>query len=143
MKIINKKAKFNYKLFETFEAGISLTGLEVKTLLNGQADLSNSYVKIVDNELFLINANIPLKDTKANPTRSRKLLVHKAEITAIWSKIRQKQLTLIPTKVYTKGRKIKLEFALAKGKREFEKREIIKKKDIERDIEKELSNKYQ
>ncbi len=138
MKVINKKAKFNYKLFETYEAGISLKGSEVKTLLNGQADLSNSYVKIIEGELYLINANIPIREGNVNPTRTRKLLVHKSEITTIWSKIRQKQLTLIPTKLYTKGRKIKLEFALAKGKREFEKRQSIKKKDVERELQEAL-----
>jgi SsrA-binding protein len=140
MKVINKKAKFNYKLFETYEAGISLTGVEVKTLLNGQVDLSNSYVKIIDGELYLINAVIPVSAVNANPTRTRKLLVHKNEITSIWSKIRQKQLTLVPTKLYNKGRRIKLEFALAKGKREYEKRQTIKKKDIEREIERDLKD---
>lgn len=141
MQVINKKAKLNYKLFETYEAGISLTGVEVKTLLNGQADLSNSFVKIVNGEVYLFNANFPVKDIKTNPTRTRKLLLHKSEITAIWSKIRQKQLTLIPIKVYTKGRKIKLEFALAKGKREYEKRQVIKKKDLDREIAQEVRGK--
>ena len=141
MKVINKKAKYNYKLFEKYEAGISLTGIEVKTLLNGQADLSNSFVKILEGEIYLVNANIPFSNAQANPTRTRKLLLHKAEITAIWSKIRQKQLTLVPTKLYNKGRKIKLEFALAKGKKKFEKKESIKKKDIERDIEQQLRGK--
>ena len=141
MKVFNRKAKFNYKLYERFEAGVSLTGTEVKTLLNGQADLSNSYVKIINGEAFLINANIPIRDIRGNPTRTRKLLIHKAEIISIWSKIREKQLTLIPTKVYTKGRKVKLEFALAKSKREFEKREDIKKKDIEREIAQEIRGK--
>lgn len=141
MQIINKKAKFNYKLFETYEAGISLTGIEVKTLLNGQADLSNSFVKIIKGEVYLINANIPIKGSIANPTRTRKLLLHKRQITSIWSKTRQKQLTLVPTKIYNKGRKIKLEFALAKGKRKFEKRQSIKKRDVEREIEQELKDK--
>jgi SsrA-binding protein len=138
MRIINKKAKFNYKLFEKYEAGISLTGIEVKTLLNGQADISNAYVKMIKGEVYLVNANIPINDSKKNPTRTRKLLLHKKEITSIWSKIRQKQLTLVPTKIYNKGRKIKLEFALAKGKRKFEKRQNIKKKEIEREIERNL-----
>jgi len=138
MLIINKKANYNYKLFERYEAGISLKGDEVKTLFSGRADLSNSYVKIINGELYLINANMP--SISSDPQRSRKLLVHKAEITSIWSKIRQKKLTLVPTKLYNKGRKIKLEFALAKGKKEFEKRQVIKKKDIEREIEKELKD---
>lgn len=138
MRVINRKAKFNYKLYETYEAGISLNGVEVKTLLNGQVDLTNAYVKIVNGEAYLVNANVPVDSSVYDPTRMRKLLIHKAELTSIWSKIRQKQLTLIPTKVYTKGRRIKLEFALAKSKREFEKRETIKKKDVERELEQQL-----
>jgi len=138
MKIINKKAKFNYKLFETYESGISLTGAEVKTLLNNQADISNAYVKIINNEAYLLNANIPLKNSITNPIRTRKLLLHRSEITSIMTKMKQNKLTLIPTKLYNKGRKIKLEFALAKGKRKFEKRQTIKKKDVEREIEQQL-----
>ena len=141
MRVINKKAKFNYKLFETYEAGISLVGVEVKTLLNGQVDLTNSYVKIINGEAYLINANIPISEGSGEPTRTRKLLIHKAELTSIWSKIREKQLTLIPTKMYTRGRRIKLEFALAKSKREFEKRQASRNKDIEREIAQEVRGK--
>lgn len=139
MKIINKKAKFDYKLFDRFEAGIELLGGEVKEAKLGKIDLSNSFAKVINNEIFLVNANIPIEGKKDyNPTRSRKLLLKKNEILSIETKIKAKKLTIVPTKVYTKGRLVKMEIALAKTKRKFEKRETIKKRDIEREIEKEL-----
>lgn len=139
MKIINKKAKFNYTLYETIEVGIVLNGGEAKALRTTGGNLSDSYVKIINKELYLVNANIPVKGKKDyNPTRSRKLLIHKKELVSIETKIKAKKLTLVPTKVYNKGRLVKVEVALAKSKRKFEKRESIKKKDIEREIEREL-----
>lgn len=139
MKILNKRAKFDFRLFERFEAGISLTGGEVKAVKNGSVDLSRSYAKIIGDEAYLINANIPVADVKDhNPTRTKKLLLHKKEIFSIQSKLKAKKLTLVPTKMYTKGRILKVEIALAKTKRKFEKRQLIKKKDIEREIEREL-----
>lgn len=139
MKRINKKANFNYELFDKFEAGISLLGVEVKELRKGSIDLSRSYAKIIDGEVYLINANIPVSGKKDyKPTRSRKLLLNKNQIILIQSKIKAKKLTLVPTKVYTKGRLIKAEIALAKAKRKFEQKEAIKRKDIEREIEREL-----
>ena len=142
MLIRNKKAQFNYNLFERFEAGIALVGSEAKALRTTGADLSNSYVRILGNEAFLINANIPIAGKKDyDATRTRKLLLHKNEIVSIASKMKGKTLTLVPTKMYTRGRLVKLEIALAKTKRKFEKKEALKKKDIEREIEKELKNK--
>ena len=141
MKILNKKAKFNYKLLEKFEAGISLLGAEVKSIKSGKADLSASYGKIIGNEAYLINANMPLEGIdNYNPSRSRKLLLHKNEIFSINAKVKAKKLTLVPTKVYTKGPLIKVEVALAKSKKKFQKKEILKKKDIERELELELKN---
>jgi SsrA-binding protein len=140
MSILNKKAQFNYRLFERFEAGISLLGGEVKAIRLGRADLSNSYVRIINNEAFLLNASIPIAGKKDySPTRSRKLLLHKSQIISLKSKVEAKKLTFVPTKLYTKGRNIKLEIAIAKPKRGFEKKESLKKKDVEREIEKELS----
>ncbi len=139
MKTINKKANFNYKLFERFEAGIALNGGEVKAIRKGSADLSQSYAKIINGEVYLINASIPVEGKKDyQPTRSRKLLLHKSEIDSIQSKIKAKKLTIVPVKLYTKGRLIKVQIALAKTKRRFEKRQSIKKKDVEREIEREL-----
>ena len=139
MKTINKKAKFNYKLFETIEAGIVLMGGEVKSARAGKTDLTNSHAKIMEDEVFLINANIPVEGKKNyNPTRMRKLLLHKKQILSIKTKIKAKKLTLIPTKMYTKARLIKVELALAKGKQEYQKKESIKAKDIDRDTQREL-----
>ena len=139
MKTINKKAGRNYKLLEKFEAGVVLTGAEVKAVKRGKVDLSRSFGKIIDGEIFLVNANIALDDIKdQSATRSRKLLLHKKEITSILTKIKAKKLTLVPTKMYTKKRLIKVEVALAKAKRRHEKREAIKSADIKRDIEREL-----
>lgn len=138
MKIINKKAQFKYKLYDKFEAGIVLTGSEVKAVKKGRIDLTSSYAKIAENEIFLINTNISGQKDVSDPTRSRKLLLKKSEIFAIISKIKAKKLTLIPTKVYTKGRLVKIEIALAKSKKSFEKKEAIKLKDIKREIEQEI-----
>jgi SsrA-binding protein len=142
MKILNRKARFNYKLFDKFEAGISLIGGEVKAIRRGHVDLSHSYAKIIDNEIYLINANIPIEGKKDyKPARTRKLLLHKKQIITISAKIKAKRLTLIPTKVYTRKRLVKVEVALAKTKRKFEKKQAIKNRDIEREIEAELKTK--
>ena len=138
MKIKNKKAHFNYILTEQFEAGVVLSGAEVKSIRQGKIDISNSFAKIINSEMYLLNANISAAEKDHNPTRTRKLLMHKKEIISINTKIKAKRLTIVPTKVYTKGRLIKFELSLAKSKKRFEKREIKKKKDIEREIEQEL-----
>jgi SsrA-binding protein len=135
MQIINKKAHFNYSLQEKFEAGISLIGSEAKTLRTKGGDLSNSYAKIINGEVYLINFNIPIENKKNfDPLRTRKLLLHKNEILAISTKIKSQNLTIIPVKMYNKHRLYKIELALAKTKRKFEKRQDIKKKDVEREI---------
>ena len=139
MRVINKRARYNYRLFDKYEAGVSLTGVEVKAIRNGRANISSAYAKIINSEIYLVNANIQAKGVKDyNPLRTRKLLLNKKEIISIQTKIKQKKLTLVPTKLYTRGRLIKIEIALAKTKRKFEKKEAIKKKDIEREIAKEL-----
>ncbi len=133
----NKKAHFNYNLLEKIEAGIMLSGEEVKTLKERGGDLNNAYVKIIDNEAYLVNANIFVGK---NPTRTRKLLLHKKEIFSLLSKIKSKKLTLIPLKLYNKGRRIKVEIALAKPKRAFEKKESLKKQEAERQAKIELKD---
>lgn len=141
MKIVNKKAHFNYNLFETYEAGISLLGGEVKALRVRGCDLSEAYVKIIDGSPYLVNANIPIEGKKDyNSTRSRKLLLNKEEIISIETKAKSKKLTLVPTKLYNKGPLVKLEIALAKSKLKFEKKESIKKRDLEREILEEFKN---
>ncbi len=136
MKVVNKKASFNYNLLERLEVGVALTGSEAKTLREKGGDLGRSYVKIINHEAFLINANIYTEQGEAS--RTRKLLLHKREITALETKIKTKNLTLVPVKLYNKGRKIKLEIALAKPKRQFEKREAIKRQNLRREIAQEL-----
>lgn len=137
MKILNKKAKFDYNLFDIYEAGITLNGAEVKAIRAGKVDLSRAYVKEMGDQLFLVNANIGVIDEN-EATRSRKLLLHRKEILNLILQKKAKQLTFIPLKLYNKGRLIKLEFATAKGKRKYEKRETLKKRDIEREHEREL-----
>src|SRR3989338_628797 len=128
----NKKAYFNYEILEKLEAGIVLLGQEVKSIRGGRINLAGSYVVLKDNEVFLIGANIPPYQPKNifddyRPDRSRKLLLKKKEINSLIGKSRQKSLTLIPLRVYNRNGKIKLEFGIGKGKKEFDKRETIKK----------------
>ena len=145
MKILakNKKAYFNYEILEKFEAGISLTGQEVKSIKTRGVSLAGSYVVLKEEEVFWIGLNIPPYQPKNapkdyNPERTRKLLLKKSEIKYLIGKSKQKGLTLIPLRVYTKNGKIKLEFGIAKGKKKVDKRELIKKRDIEREIKREL-----
>ncbi len=134
----NKKAYFDYEILETFDAGIVLIGQEVKAIKTGHISLKGAYVVIKNNELFLIGANIPAYQPKNapkdyEPERPRKLLLKKAEIKHLIGKSRQKLLTLIPVKVYTKRGKIKLEFGIGRGKRKVDKRETIKKREFDRE----------
>lgn len=140
MRIFNKRAKFEYELTgEKVEAGLSLRGAEAKSIRENRADLSQSHVRIMGTEAFLINANIPVSGTKDNdPTRIRKLLLHRGEILSLLTKSKQKKLQIVPLSLYNKGRLIKLGLELGKPKRKFEKKEAIKRHDIDRDIEKEF-----
>jgi SsrA-binding protein len=140
MKLFNKRAKFEYELTgEGIEAGISLKGVEAKAIREGHGDLSQSFVKIIGNEAFLVNANIPAQGLeKYDSTRTRKLLLHHKEILSLVTKTKQKKLQIVPIRVYNKGRLIKLYLELGKPKRKFEKRESIKLHDITRDLEREL-----
>jgi SsrA-binding protein len=142
MKILaeNKKAYYNYQILEKFEAGISLIGQEVKSIKSGRINLAGSYVVLKNSEIFLIGANIPPYQPKNvppdyNPERSRKLLLKRTEIKSLIGKVKQKGLTLVPLRVYTKRGKIKLEFGVAKGKQKVDKRELIKKREFEREKE--------
>ncbi|KKS96239.1 MAG: SsrA-binding protein [Microgenomates group bacterium GW2011_GWC1_43_13] len=140
MKIFNKKARFEYELTgEGVEAGISLLGAEAKSVREGRADISQSAVRILGDEAYLINANIPAEGVqKYDSTRIRKLLLHRGEILSLITKIKQKKLQIVPVRVYNKGRLIKLYLELGKAKRKFEKKETLKRRDINRDIEKVL-----
>lgn len=143
MSIFNKKAKFEFDLTgEGVEAGISLKGAEAKSLREGRGDISQAFVKIIDGEAYLVNANIPAVGlANYDATHTRKLLLHKGEILSLLTKMKQKKLQIVPVRVYNKERLIKLYLELGKPKRKFEKKEAIKKRDIERDIEKEFREK--
>lgn len=133
----NKRAHFDYTILENYEAGLELLGSEVKSIKTKHVSLKEAFVTIHDNELYLTNAHIPLyihagKVSGYDPTRPRKLLVKKAEIKRLLGSIQAKGLTLVPIKLYTKRRLIKLSFGLGKGKRQIDKREKIKKREDER-----------
>jgi SsrA-binding protein len=135
MKIFNKRAKFDYEILAKYEAGIELNGLEAKAVRHNDVDLTHSFAKIVGHEVYLINASIAShNEGSTDSKRTRKLLLHKNEILEIEAKMQKKRLTLIPIALYTKGRLVKAEIALAHKRREFEKKEKIKNRDIERDI---------
>ena len=142
MKIFNKKARFEYELMgEGVEAGISLLGAEAKSVREGRVDISQAAVRILGDEAYLINANIPAQGIqKYDSTRMRKLLMHRGEILSLTTKMKQKRLQIVPVRVYNKGRLIKLYLELGRAKRKFEKKEAIKRKDIKRDIEAALKN---
>jgi len=140
MRIFNKRARFEYELTgEGIEAGLSLRGAEAKSIRERRGDLSQSFAKIVGNEIFLINANIPAAGLQNyDSTRTRKLLLHHKEILSLATKMKQRKLQLVPLRLYNKRRLIKLYLELGKSKRKFEKKEAIKRRDINREIEKEL-----
>jgi len=146
MKVLaeNKKALFDYEILEKFEAGMVLNGQEVKSIRAGNMSLGGSYVVVRDHEPYLVGSNIPpYQPANALPTydpeRSRALLLNKKEIDYLEGKSKIKGLTLLPLKVYTKYARIKLEMAIAKGKSKADKREAIKKRDIDREIRHELN----
>ena len=134
----NRKASFEYFLLEHFEAGISLQGSEIKSIRAGQVSLQEAYVQVNENEAWLVDAHIapydPASYANHDPTRPRRLLLHKKEIRSMWNAIRQKGVTVIPTQMYLKEGRAKLDIAIAKGKKLYDKRESIAKKDLERDL---------
>ena len=134
----NKKAAFQYHLGETYEAGLVLTGSEVKSLRAGRADLKDSYVRIHEGEAFLVGAHIHTypyaHQFNHEPERDRKLLLHKAEINRLYGKVREKGATLIPLSLYFKRGRAKLEFAVARGKKLHDRRNDIKARDAAREV---------
>lgn len=148
--ILNKKASYNYNLLEKFEAGIVLSGNEIKELRNGRVSLNDSYVVIREGEAYLINAHISLysKGTTVTPDtrRSRKLLLKKKEIEYLAGKLAGSNLTLVPTRLYFRRGFAKIELALAQGKKKYDKREAIKRKEADKEAQKLLRSeklKYQ
>ncbi len=135
----NKKAWFNFEIDDRFEAGIVLTGAEVKSLRGGKANLGDSYAKVKSGEMFLIDAHISPYDKATSedqdPLRARKLLLHKREIRKLTGKVVEKGFSLIPLRMYFKNGKVKVELALARGKKAYDKRDSIRKKDQRREME--------
>ncbi len=133
----NKKARFEFFILETFEAGLVLKGTEIKSVRSGQISLQEAYVRTNGAEIWLIGAHIaPYEHASAfqhDPKRDRKLLMHKKEIRKLYDEVRIKGMTLVPIRVYLKGGRAKLEIGLAKGKKQYDKRESIKERDVERE----------
>ncbi len=140
----NRKAKFEYQLFDIFEAGIELRGTEIKSIRANQVSLSEAYVRTNGRQAWLVGAHIAPYDQASvfnhDPERERRLLLHKREIRDLWDGVRLKGMTIIPTKLYLRDGLAKVEIALAKGKRKYDKRQAIKKRDMSRDVERALDN---
>ncbi len=137
---VNRKARFLYEILETYEAGIALTGTEVKSVRAGRVNLQDGYALIRDREVWLLNVNISPYQASSlyfnhEPKRTRKLLLHRHEISKLIGKTEQKGFTLVPTRMYLKQGLVKVEIALAKGKKLRDKRETIKRREAEREMQ--------
>lgn len=145
MKVANRRAYHDYQILDSFETGIVLTGPEVKSVRGGRISLEGSFVRIRGSEIYLVNAQIfpypYARPENYDPRRTRKLLMHKREIISLKTKLASADLTLVPLECYNHDGLFKLKIALAKGKREYQKREKIKKRDIEREIQRKLRDK--
>jgi SsrA-binding protein len=142
----NRQASFRYDLLDRLEAGIVLTGTEVKSLRDGSAQLKDGYAQVRDGELWLHNVHIPpygpASRDNHDPDRPRKLLAHRREIDRLVGRIQERGLTLVPTRLYFNGPRAKVEIALARGKDRFDKRESIKAREQRRDVERALHERY-
>ncbi len=144
MKILseNRRARFDYEILESFEAGLELIGQEVKSIKSGRCNLSSSYGIIKNGEAWLLNAEIPAYQPKNAPddyesSRSRRLLLHQSEIAKLTGRLHEKGLSLIPTKAYLKRNMIKVELGLARSRKKQDKREYLKKREAQKEIRKE------
>jgi SsrA-binding protein len=139
----NRKAGFEYFLFERFEAGLALKGSEIKSIRSGQISLAESYIRVDEKQAWLIEAHIApyIQANRFNhdPKRPRRLLLHRKEIREMWDAVRQKGVTIVPIRVYLKNGRAKLEIAIAKGKKLHDKREAIARRDAEREMDREAS----
>lgn len=146
MEILNRKARHDYFVEEVYEAGIELTGTEIKSIREGSANIKDSYGIVKNHEVFLLNMFVShYKEGNIfnhSETRTRKLLLHKKEIKKIEEKIELQGLTLIPLKLYFKNNKLKVELGICRGKKNYDKRESIKERDIKRNLDKTLKNRY-
>jgi SsrA-binding protein len=139
----NRKAGFEYFLYDRFEAGLALKGSEIKSIRAGQISLAEAYVRVDEDQAWLIEAHIApyIQANRFNhdPKRPRRLLLHRKEIREMWDAVRQKGVTIVPIRIYLKYGRAKLEIAIAKGKKLHDKREAIARKDAEREMEREAS----
>jgi SsrA-binding protein len=139
----NRKAGFEYFLFDRFEAGLALKGSEIKSIRAGQISLAESYIRVDENQAWLIEAHVApyIQANRFNhdPKRPRRLLLHRKEIREMWDAVRQKGVTVVPIRVYLKNGRAKLEIAVAKGKKLHDKREAIARRDAERELDRESS----
>ncbi len=135
----NRKAKFEYFLLEHFEAGIALKGTEIKSVRAGQMSLAEAYVRVENDEAWLVDAHIapynPASRFNHDPVRPRRLLLHKREIRELWDAVRQKGVTVVPVEVYLKDGRAKIDIAIAKGKKLYDKREEIARRDEARETQ--------
>lgn len=141
----NRKARHDYDIEESYETGLVLTGSEIKSVRAGRINLRGSYARVVNDEVMLYDAHIsPYEQSGTyfnhNPTRPRKLLLHRREISRLNGLVRQKGLTLVPLRVYFKGRRAKLELGVARGKKQYDRREDIAKRESQRDIERAMKS---
>jgi len=136
--IVNKQAKRDYEIVDTVSAGVVLRGQEVKSLREGRGSLRDAHARVMNGEMYLVNAEIPRyshsSDENYDPKASRKLLLTRAEILSLQKKMEGKNLALVPLRIYFKGRWVKVELALARGRKEYEKKEKKKRRDIEREV---------
>jgi SsrA-binding protein len=139
----NRKAEFEYFLLEHFEAGISLQGSEIKSIRAGQVSIQEAYIQVDGKEAWLVGTHIAPYEaasyTNHDPKRNRRLLLHKKEIHELWNAIRQKGVTVVPVRMYLKDGRAKVDIAIAKGKKLYDKRQEIAKKDVERDLARNLN----
>lgn len=137
----NRKARYEFYLLEHFEAGLSLKGSEIKSIRAGKASITEAYIQVKGNNVWLINAHIapydPASRENHDPKRNRRLLLNKREIRDLWTGVQQKGLTIIPVSIYLKDGIAKIEIALAKGKKLYDKREMIAKRDLKREMDRE------
>jgi len=138
----NRKASHNYFLLESFEAGLALLGSEIKSIRAGQISLKEAHVRISESEAWLVNAHIapynPASRMNHEPRRDRKLLLHRKEIRKLWDEVKQQGITIVPIKVYIKGGRAKIEIAVGKGKKQYDKRQTLAKRDAEMEMRRAL-----
>jgi len=144
--LVNRKAFHDYEILEKIEAGIVLQGTEIKSVRQGRVSFKDCYARVIDNELWIVNMHITPYDhggyANHDPSRNRKLLLHKREMSRLIGKVEERGFTLVPLRLYFVNSRAKLELGLGRGKKNYDKRKDIAKRDMDRDAQRELKNKY-